>query len=406
VSAETPARVLVVDDNEMNRDVLCRRLRKDGHDAVAAENGRLALEALAAGGFDLVLLDVMMPELDGKEALARMKADDALAHIPVIMISASEELDTVVRCIELGAEDYLPKPFNPTLLRARVGASLEKKRLRDRERSHTQSLERELEIGRQIQSTFLPESLPRRAGWEIAAGFEPARQCAGDFYDAFDLPAGAIGLVVADVCDKGVGAALFMALFRTLLRSAAGQDGSEGPEATLDRTIRLTNDYIAVTHGRANMFATVFFAIVNPATGALAYVNAGHEPPLIFGAGRPVRELPPTGPAVGLVPESRFSVGRESLEPGEFLLAYTDGVTEAKGPGGFFSRQRLLDLLESPPSDAPGLVGSILAAIARHTAAGDRYDDVTLLAARRKPAEESGILAKGLHSQAPEGETR
>jgi phosphoserine phosphatase RsbU/P len=385
VSGEKPARLLVVDDNEMNRDVLGRRLRKQGHEVATAENGRLALEALKGGEFDLVLLDVMMPELDGKEALARMKADETLAHIPVIMISASEELETVVRCIELGAEDYLPKPFNPTLLKARVDASLEKKRLRDRERSHAQSLERELEIGRQIQSTFLPEFLPLRPGWEIAARFEPARQCAGDFYDAFDLPGGRIGLVVADVCDKGVGAALFMALFRTLLRASAGEERATGAEATLAKTIRLTNDYIAVTHSRANMFATVFFAILDPETGAVAYVNAGHEPPLLFGPGGAMRELLPTGPAVGLFPESQFSIAHETLRAGECLLAYTDGVTEAKGAEGFFSKERLLALLDPPPTSATALVDSVAEAVSHHTGDRERYDDVTLLAALRRP---------------------
>ena len=384
MNREAAARVLVVDDNEMNRDVLCRRLRKDGHDTAEAENGRVALEKLAAEAFDLVLLDVMMPEIDGKETLARIKADERLSHIPVIMISASEELETVVRCVELGAEDYLPKPFNPVLLRARVGASLEKKRLRDRERSHAQSLERDLEIGRQIQSTFLPESLPRRSGWEIAARFEPARQCAGDFYDAFDLSSGNIGLIVADVCDKGVGAALFMALFRTLLRSSAGEERGLGAEGSLARTFRRTNDYIAITHGRANMFATVFFAILDPATGDLSYINAGHEPPLVFGTGGPARELTPTGPAVGLVPESRFEIARESLASGEFLLAYTDGVTDARGPDGFFSVERLLALLDPPPSSASALADSILAAVGRHTGDQDRYDDVTILVARRE----------------------
>ena len=133
-----------------------------------------------------------------------MMSDPALKHVPVIMISAVTEIDSVVKCIELGATDYLPKPFNPVLLKARVGATLEKKRLRDKERLYAKSLERELEIGREIQKSFLPEELPAVAGWEIAARFRPARQVAGDFYDAFPLPSsGRIGLVVADVCDKG-----------------------------------------------------------------------------------------------------------------------------------------------------------------------------------------------------------
>ena len=124
----------MVDDNETNRDMLSRRLERQGYHVAIAENGREAMEAVrGALAFDLVLLDIMMPEMDGYEVLREMKADGVLRHIPVIMISALDELDGVVRCIELGAEDYLSKPFDPTLLRARIGASLEKKRARDRE---------------------------------------------------------------------------------------------------------------------------------------------------------------------------------------------------------------------------------------------------------------------------------
>ncbi len=125
--------LLVVDDIEANRDVLSRRLQRQGYDVATAENGVQALEKLRAQSFDLVLLDIMMPEMDGYETLQSLKADEALRSIPVIMISALSELDAVVRCIEMGAEDYLPKPFNPILLKARIGASLEKKRAHDRE---------------------------------------------------------------------------------------------------------------------------------------------------------------------------------------------------------------------------------------------------------------------------------
>jgi class 3 adenylate cyclase/CheY-like chemotaxis protein len=128
-----PASVLVVDDIEMNRDMLCSLLQADGHKSAVAENGRLALELIKAEPFDLVLLDVMMPEMDGYQVLEHLKSDHALRDIPVIVLSALDELDSVVRCIGLGAEDYLPKPFNPILLRARIGACLEKKRLRDQE---------------------------------------------------------------------------------------------------------------------------------------------------------------------------------------------------------------------------------------------------------------------------------
>ena len=133
--------LLVVDDNEMNRDVLSQRLKRQGHDVVTAENGREALAMARGQAFDLILLDIMMPEMDGYEVLQRLKADDALHTIPVIMISALDEMDSVVRCIELGAEDYLPKPFNPVLLKARLGACLEKKRTHDRERRFLEQLQ-------------------------------------------------------------------------------------------------------------------------------------------------------------------------------------------------------------------------------------------------------------------------
>jgi len=126
-------RLLIVDDNEINRDVLARRLGRQGYTTAAAENGRKALEMVQTQKFDLLLLDIMMPELNGYEVLRHLKADSNLRDIPVIMISALDDMASIVRCIKLGAEDYLPKPFDPVLLRARIGASLEKKRLRDQE---------------------------------------------------------------------------------------------------------------------------------------------------------------------------------------------------------------------------------------------------------------------------------
>jgi CheY-like chemotaxis protein len=134
--------VLVVDDNALNRDVLSRRLERQGHTVAVADNGRVAVEMVTEQKFDLVLLDVMMPEMNGYQVLQRLKGDAALRDIPVIMISALEEIDSVVRCVALGAEDYLPKPFNPVLLRARIGACLEKKRLRDQELDYLQQVAR------------------------------------------------------------------------------------------------------------------------------------------------------------------------------------------------------------------------------------------------------------------------
>ena len=345
---------------------------------------------IAAQEFDLVLLDIMMPELDGYAVLARLRADGTLDRLPVIMISAVTEIDSVVRCIEMGATDYLPKPFNTVLLRARVGATLERKRLRDRERLWAKSMERELEIGREIQQSFLPEQLPQPPGWEIAAAFRPARQVAGDFYDAFPLAGGSrIGLVVADVCDKGVGAALFMALFRSLLRAfserAFGESTASGDPARLLSTVVATNDYIARTHGRSNMFATAFVAVLDPKTGSVAWVNAGHEAPLVLGPARtPADRLPPTGPALGMMPGMTFAVRETALAPGETLFAFTDGVTDSKDPSGaFFSEERLLGVVTPGVASAKALLDAVEAAVTAHAAGSERSDDVTMLAVRR-----------------------
>jgi DNA-binding response OmpR family regulator len=163
--------ILVVDDNDMNREVLARRLERQGHIVALAASGQEALDLLRAGKFDLVLLDVMMPEMNGYQVLQYMKADRVLRDIPVIMISALDEIDSVVLCIEMGAEDYLPKPFNPVLLKARIDASLEKKRLRNQEIEYIQNAERVTAAAAAVEAgEFQPESLDEVAARSDALG--------------------------------------------------------------------------------------------------------------------------------------------------------------------------------------------------------------------------------------------
>ena len=164
VAMADSARILVVDDNEMNRDMLARRLLRQGHAVETAIHGREALSMLQASAFDLVLLDIMMPEMNGYELLEHLRGDPLFRHLPVILISALDDADSVVKGIEMGADDHLPKPFNPHILRARVGASLARKRLHDREQMHARMLEREIDIAREIQAGFLPGRLPQPEG--------------------------------------------------------------------------------------------------------------------------------------------------------------------------------------------------------------------------------------------------
>lgn len=154
--------VLVVDDNEVNRDLLARRLQRQGHLVTVAEDGLQALELMRSEPFDLVLLDIMMPQMNGYQVLENLKADEQLRYIPVIMISAVDDIDSIVRCIELGAEDYLSKPFNPVLLKARISACLEKKRLRDQEQAYLQELNEEKEKSERLLLNILPQAIAQR----------------------------------------------------------------------------------------------------------------------------------------------------------------------------------------------------------------------------------------------------
>ncbi|MGB5618770.1 MAG: PP2C family protein-serine/threonine phosphatase [Desulfobacterales bacterium] len=279
-----------------------------------------------------------------------------------------------------------------------VGAnSIQKAMLLAKTEEARRIAERDLEIGRQIQAGFFPTSLPNPRGWELEAYFQAARHVAGDFYDVFELPySKKIALVIADVCDKGVGAALFMALFRSLIRVLSGSSDSaqpikgpgsgSHPDETLLRTIRSINSYIARTHERESMFATIFFGILNPHTGDIHYINAGHEPPIIIGAGALKATLSPTGPAVGLFEDLNFKVGEIQLEPGHILLAYTDGVTDAQDEAGrAFGKEQLFSAAVSSYASVEELVHHIRGLLTKHTRGQDQFDDITLLALKRKP---------------------
>ncbi|HEY1015353.1 MAG TPA: adenylate/guanylate cyclase domain-containing protein [Herpetosiphonaceae bacterium] len=178
--------ILVVDDVEDNRNILALRLRRLGYGVTLAENGRQALDLIARQAFDLVLLDIMMPELNGYQVLERIKSEPTSQHLPVVMVSATDEIESVVRCIELGAEDYLFKPFNPVLLKARVAASLERKRLHDQEREYLTMLEHAQRTSEQLLLNILPKPIADRL-----------RTDPGTIAESF----GAVTVLFADIVD-------------------------------------------------------------------------------------------------------------------------------------------------------------------------------------------------------------
>jgi len=271
--------------------------------------------------------------------------------------------------------------------------------------SYSKALNAELEKGRKMQKDFLPTNIPHIPNWEIETCFLPAIQVAGDFYDVFTMPGGYVGLVVADVCDKGVGSALYMALLRSLIRIFSGQTQLCGLSINQEevvtnglidcrkpcdnhqtqplQAIPLTNNYLLQNHSKMCMFATIFFGVLNPDTGSLVYINAGHPSPLIAGADGIKHRLDSTGPFVGMMPHVEFKIQSVQIDPGDIFLGYTDGVTEAMSISGeFFTQKRLEEITAQDSISANDMITNIQKKLSTFTGNGPRSDDITILAVR------------------------
>jgi sigma-B regulation protein RsbU (phosphoserine phosphatase) len=253
-----------------------------------------------------------------------------------------------------------------------------------------QLVERELAIAQQIQRSFLPDAIPDLEGWTIEGFLQPAREVGGDFYDFFKVPGlGCMGFVIGDVCDKGVGAALFMTLFRSLIRATSlygkfkGQgDSTSDAVKTLRHCVTLTNEYVATTHQKSSTFTTLFYGLIIPETGQLCYINAGHEAPLIVGKEGIRTRLEQTGPVIGIFPDAVHEVKVADILPGELLVAYTDGATDAKNEAGEqFSEERLHALVARGAPTATAMVHKLVSEIMSFIGGADQFDDVTLVAA-------------------------
>lgn len=253
-------------------------------------------------------------------------------------------------------------------------------------------LEEELAVARRIQELFLPRKLQPLPGWEVASFSRGAQAVGGDFFDYVELPDGRIGLVVADVSGKGVPAALFVALARSLLRAATQSptifQGSDALELDQRMTgaISLTNDYIVREHGESSMFITLFYGVLDPWTGVLRYVNAGHNPPLLMSnGGEQIRELEGGTLPIGIVQELPLAVETILIGPGESLIGFSDGITEAMDPAGeVYGDTRLVATLHANAAlEATALVDAIVQDVEQYAASAPQADDMTLLIFRR-----------------------
>lgn len=273
-----------------------------------------------------------------------------------------------------------------------MSVALENARLWEQEELYRKALEREFEIGREIQAGFLPDTLPQPEGWEIAASLKSAREVTGDFYDVFELAEGKIGLVIADVCDKGLGAALFMTLFRSLIRAVSNIDfftnteyaGTISSGMRLKNAISLTNNYIAEMHGNTSMFCSIFFGILDTRTGVLTYINGGHLPPMVINQHGVKETLKVTGPAVGLASGANYTISEGRFEQGDTFFAHTDGLTDTINPAGeYFSEKDLIPLFIGDQT-LSSLLEQIQDQIKDYSTGAQQIDDITMLAIRRK----------------------
>lgn len=330
--------ILVVDDNDNNRILLVRRLERQGFQVAQAENGRVALDMISHEAFDLVLLDIMMPVMNGYEVLEQLKLDGTLFQLPVIMISALEEIGSVVRCIEMGAEDYLPKPFNPVLLQARIGASLEKKRLRDREHRTFQALvnsQKQLATELAEAASYVRSLLPAPISGPVSADwiYIPSTRLGGDSFGYHWLDTDHFAVYLLDVCGHGVGAALLSVSAMNVLRSQALPNTDfRDPSSVLSAL----NDAFQMDQ-QNNMYFTIWYGVFQKTTSELVYASGGHPPALLLepGAG-PIepQELRTRSPLIGGLPGIPYSSASCPITPGSRLLVFSDGAYEIHRPDG------------------------------------------------------------------------
>jgi len=374
------SRLLVVDDDRVNRLVMQRYLETEGHQVSLAGDGEEALGLLARKTFAMVLLDIEMPGMNGFQVLEKMTADPLLREVPVVVVSGVEGLDSVVRCIQMGAEDYLTKPVNRVLLKARIDASLEKKLLRDRQSTLLKRLQREMEIAQHTQMSILPERLPEPAGYTFGALMKPARSVGGDFYDAIPMGEERWGLVVGDVSDKGLPAALFMTLTYSLIRVEATQNKGPG------QALRDVNKYLLEMNNE-NMFVTVLCGLLNCREHSFHYARAGHPLPIwISPEGLPLAFEKRPSQALGLFEDPQIDEGIIQIPAGSLMVMYSDGLSEAVNPEGKqLGHSGLEARLRSTHQLSPGAVClDFWQYVQTYCGGSEQQDDFTVLAFHRE----------------------
>jgi sigma-B regulation protein RsbU (phosphoserine phosphatase) len=369
-------RILIVDDVKANVDVLVEALRGDYKISIAM-NGESALRTAEKNPPDLVLLDIVMPGIDGYEVCRRLRASDLTREIPIMFLSSLEDVQDKARGFEMGANDYLTKPFEILEVKARVRSLVKAKAYADAVR---EAMERDLSIAREIQIGILPSDLSVRTagtGLDIHAVMEPAKHVGGDLFEVLRVNENRLVVVIGDVSGKGIPAALFMAVVVTLVRTMAKQ--YERPEEILSQL----NDELAAQNPQG-MFVTMSCLVFDLRSGKVTGASAGHNPLVLVSPNAAPRfVLPCTGTVAGVFPGNEITSESLQLAPDDSLVLYTDGVTEAfNTEGQMFGNDRLLQCLE-PNKTASQTVTDLLQTVRNFTNGANQSDDITILAVRR-----------------------
>lgn len=384
--AEALYKILVVDDEPDLEPLVLMRMRKEIKSGLYtflfAGNGEEALATLKQEeGVDMVLSDINMPKMDGLTLLEQIAATHH--DLSSVIISAYGDMKNIRSAMNKGAFDFIIKPIDFEDFRVTISRALgQLAQLREALASKHKLalLERELDVANTIQQSILPDSFPSSAAFQIDGRMAPAREVGGDFYYVEPLADGRISLAIADVSDKGIPAALFMMLTRSLLKGTQRQspEPSQVMEA-LNKLLHEDND--------TSMFVTLFYAIYDPKTGAFAYANGGHNPPFLVRQDGQSEPLPMTdGMALGVVPDLAFKEASLTLAPGESVFLYTDGVTEAVNQAGEeFGVARVKEqLARTPKADAKKINEGIFQAVKDFAGDTPQFDDITCLAFHRK----------------------
>ncbi len=380
------AKILVVDD-EPDLELLIRQrfrkqIRSGEYTFAFARNGEEALQELKKDdGFEVMLTDLNMPVMDGLVLLDNVGRLNSRPQ-PVV-VSAYGDLPKIRAAMNRGAFDFLTKPIDFQDLETTVRKALEQVRLlkeSSRAQQQVAAFQHELTLAHSIQQSILPQVFPDVPGADLNARMIPARTVGGDFYDFFFLRDGRLGVVIGDVSGKGVSAAMFMALCRSLLRSVASQGLPPG-EALLETNRLICED------NRTDLFVTLFYGILDLDTGRFDFADGGHNPPYLFSLDGRVVPLPTDGAqgtVVGVVPEGSYTTASTQLRPGDGLLLYTDGITEARDREDRMYSERGLEafLRRTHADSAAAIVAGLLDDVGEFAQGAPQADDLTALALR------------------------